>query len=106
MSNPEHPKPQSARLSEPSRLGGGRMEPLERFQAKWQPVRVKKTHQNKNQSPVLIPSKPDRLWKRRPASEPPLFRSVSQARARETSAFLTQNGSRRRGVAPSRPRSR
>jgi hypothetical protein len=41
----------------------------ERFQAKhalgldpgWEPVRVKKTRQNKKLEPVLIPSKPKRL---------------------------------------------
>jgi hypothetical protein len=31
----------------------------ERFRAKWIPVRVKKTRQNKNWSPVLIQSEPE-----------------------------------------------
>jgi hypothetical protein len=34
---------------------------LWRFQAKWMPVRVKKTRQNKSWSPALIPSKPEYL---------------------------------------------
>jgi len=34
---------------------------LERFRAKWTPVRVKKTRQKKDQSPVLIQSEPTRL---------------------------------------------
>jgi hypothetical protein len=35
---------------------------LKRFQAKWAPVRVKKTRQNQNaRAPALIPSKPERL---------------------------------------------
>jgi hypothetical protein len=33
----------------------------ERFRAKWMPVRVKKTRQNKNLEPVLIPSEPEKL---------------------------------------------
>jgi hypothetical protein len=35
---------------------GSAKSPLERFRAKWTPVRVKKTRQTKNLSPVLIQS--------------------------------------------------
>jgi len=35
---------------------------LQRFRARWIPVRVKKTRQIKNRDPVLILSAPEMLW--------------------------------------------